>query len=222
MKLQRCIWASFAAILLLGSVAGLDALAFGRHSVYYSPGVNYYHSPGPIGVGSVLPTYAPGVNYGWTNPIYPFPTARHPYIGPYPFYGVLPPPIATMDMYGYYPYGGTRRIAEDYGHSRDSFDTTPRKRPATYPAASLEEPLGDLRCVTFEILVPREDAVVFFDGFETKQTGLNRKFRTPAMKEDVLFTSTIEVRWTDGAGKLQARKEERKFVAGETIMLTIK
>ena len=42
------------------------------------------------------------------------------------------------------------------------------------------------------------------------------------MKEDVLFTSTIEVRWTDAAGKTQLRKEERKFVAGESVTITIK
>jgi uncharacterized protein (TIGR03000 family) len=201
--------ALFAAVLLVGVVDSVDGQFFRRGPYLVSPS---YYAPGPINY-----YYSP-MNYG-----YPY---YNPYIAPYPAYGILPEPLATRAILGTGTYSGARRTADEYGYDRALIDT-PRKRASAYPAVPYEntppvDKLADLRRVKFIVHVPTEDAVVLFDGAETKQTGLTRTFRTPPMEEDRLFSSTIEAIWRNDADKKEERKETRKFVAGETITITFK
>ena len=202
MKLQRSLWAMLAAGILLTTLAVSDVHAQ-RRFFFYSP-------QGP---------FVQSAPYGPIAPMYPH--AYNPYVAPYPAYGILPGPVILSPWQYGAEQGFSGRTAADYGYSREQFETPPRKRNAMYPAVPFEKGPGDrmteIRRVRFEITVPREDAIVLIDGVQTKQTGLNRVFLTPAMDEDRLFTSSFEVRWTDGAGKTQSIQRTFEFVAGETI-----
>lgn len=193
MKFQHCIGALVTATAILGVLGVSEANAWGRR--------------GPAVVPS--PVY-----YGYGYPYY------HSYVQPLPTYGVLPPPLlAYQSVYGYDPYYGTRRQGD--GAVADPLDYVPRKRTSTHPAIpyspSPESKLEDLRRARFEIHVPNEKAVVLFDGVATKQTGVTRVFVTPPLLEDKLYSSTIEVQWTDEAGTRISRRKTFDYVAGESM-----
>jgi uncharacterized protein (TIGR03000 family) len=201
MKLQQHFGAIVAALVLIGTLE-TSAQAQVRF-FYYSPQGPFVRSA-PFG---------PVVPYTYT-----YSYSYNPYVAPYPAYGILPSPI----LVGAWQYGGSpvynQRTTEDYGN--------PRMRASLYPAVPFEnapvERQADVRRVRFEITVPRDDAIVLIDGVATKQTGLARVYTTPPMEEDRLFTSNIEVRWTDEAGKTQSIQRNFEFVAGETIRHTFK
>ena len=186
MMFRRCIGALLAVaafLALLGSTR-LSAQTPRRDTV--APGATYYY-PGPYG-----------------GPIYPY---YFPYVAPYPFYSILPPPLAAMRAAGYDMHGIQ---PESPARKRTTSDVVPyEKTPA--------ERLSDLRRVRFEISVPTADAIVLLDGKKTKQTGLKRVFVTPPMEEDRLYSSTIEVQFTDASGTTRTRTKTFDFVAGETV-----
>jgi uncharacterized protein (TIGR03000 family) len=204
MKFRQCIWALLLAGIFLSSLGISDVNAFPQRRVFVAP--------------------VPGVIYFPPGPLYPYyynAYAYNTYVMPLPAYGILPPPLATMNMVhrsdaGYW---GVQRTAEDYGYQ---LDTPARKRTSLYPAVPFEKlpevRLADLRRVRFEITVPFADAVVYFDGAKTKQTGLRRIFVTPPMQEDKEYTATIMVQWTKQDGTLSApRQKTFTVVAGETV-----
>lgn len=181
---------------------------------------------GPVGISEVNAQrrvfVGPTLSYFPQGPAYPY--YYNPYVMSLPAYGILPQPLATMNMVYRYDavYYGVQRTAEDYGYQ---LDTPARKRASLYPAVPFEKlpevRLADLRRVRFEITVPYADAVVYFDGAKTKQTGLKRIFVTPPMQEDKEYSATIMVRWTKQDGTLSApRQKTFTVVAGETVQHT--
>jgi uncharacterized protein (TIGR03000 family) len=203
MMFRRCVWALLVAAVFLGSLGSSEVNAFGPRRVLVAPGY-----PG---------MYYPGPGY------YPY---YNPYVAPLPAYGILPQPLATMNMlYGYDSQAyGIQRTAENYGYRRDQFEAPARKRNSLYPAVpfekSPEDRLTDLRRVRFEITVPFADAVVTFDGAKTKQTGVTRAFVTPPMQEDKEYSVTITVQWTEQDGTPRTRQKAFTVVAGETVTHT--
>jgi uncharacterized protein (TIGR03000 family) len=202
MTFRQCIWALLLAGLFLDPLGISEVNAFPPRRVFVAsfPGVVYF-PPGPV-----------------------YPYYYNPYVMPLPAYGILPAPLATMNMVYRYDavYYGVQRTAEDYGYQ---LDTPARKRTSLYPAVPFEKlpevRLADLRRVRFEITVPYADAVVNFDGAKTKQTGLRRVFVTPPMQEDKEYTATIMVQWTKQDGTLSApRQKTFTVVAGETVQHT--
>ncbi len=197
MKYPRCIGALLVALLLLGALGVSEASAFGRRAMP-APGVYYYDYP-----GAVYPYWS-----------YPY------YVAPLPAYGILPPPVTSV--YGYGTNYGAYRTAEDYGYMRDRFETPPRMRLSMYPAVPFEaSPATERRRARFEVKVPVADAIVYFDGVQTQQTGLNRVFVTPALDEGKEYTITIMVRWPTEDGSLSApRQKSFTVTAGQTIQTT--
>jgi uncharacterized protein (TIGR03000 family) len=197
MKFHRSVWALLAAAVLLGSIGISEVNAFGRRG-YVAPQPGLYYPMAPM--------------YGYYY---------NPYVLPLPAYGILPVPL-NQNYYREDSGYGIQRAADDYGYQ---LDTPARKRSSMYPAVpfekSPEERLLDLRRVRFEITVPYADAVVFFDGVKTKQTGTTRVFMTPPMQEDRDYSVTIMVQWTkdDGTPSLP-RSKTFNVVAGETIRHT--
>ena len=202
MKARQCIWAFILAGVVLSSLGISEVSAQRRVFVATVPGVVYF----PQG------------------PVYPYYYYSYSYVVPLPAYGILPPPLATMNMLyrSDAGYNGGQRTAEDYGYQ---LDAPARRRTSLYPAVPFEKlpevRLADLRRVRFEITVPYADAVAYFDGAKTKQTGLRRIFVTPPMQEDKEYTATIMVQWTKQDGTLSApRQKTFTVVAGETVQHT--
>ena len=192
MKTQRCVWALLAAAGLVGTLAVSEANAWGRRGYYGAPSPYY-----------VYPSW--GYDY-------------NPYVLPLPAYGILPPGYYDRDVSGF-------RTAADYGYTHDPSATPAKKRAALYPAVPYEptpaERLADLRRVRFEITVPHADALVTFNGLETKQTGLSRVFVTPPMMEGKEYTVTIDARWKKQDGTLSApRPRTFTVVGGQTVQHT--
>ena len=223
MTAHRCLWTLVVASLFIAAIGAEKADAFPQRRGWSAPGVTYYSFPGPAGASAGLPYVTPGANYLPLAPSY-YPYYYHPYIAPYPAYGIMPPPFGTMNILsGQGQYG--RTDGNTYRSTRE-LDYTPRKRPDLNPAIPFEpraiDILEDIRRVRFDVTVPTEDAIVIFDGVETKQKGLKRLFVTPPVEEDRLYTSTIEVRWVDAAGAKHTRTEKKEFVAGEKFTIVIK
>jgi len=144
----------------------------------------------------------------------------NPYVVPLPAFGILPVPAPSK--YLYHRPDAVQRAPEIYLYQPDA---PVQKRPSRSPVVpyekSSDERLLDLRRVRFEITVPYENAVVFFDGVKTKQTGTKRVFMTPPMEEGKTYSVTIAVQWTkdDGTPSLP-RTKTFNAVAGETIRHT--
>ena len=220
MKLQHCMWASLTALLLAG-VLVLDTDASGRRGGGVSPGVHYYGWPDGAGGGLGMPYGAAGVWYYPYGPVYPY--YSNPYIMPYPAYGILPPPFATWNYMGYDPFNPKHRMTTQ----RALGDTeTPRKRSSLYPAVPFDAAPGetqkDTSRATFLVTVPKADAVIIFDGGETKQQGLKRRYQTPPLEAGKTYSYLVEGIWRDEAGKQVWRKEQRTFKAGETVSIDFK
>ena len=200
MMFRRCVGALLVAVAVLISLGSSEANAFGARRGYYAPGYG----------GMYYPEYYPYYN---------------PYVAPLPAFGILPQPLATMNMlYGYDSQGYGAQRTENYGIVRDPSDPPARKRSALYPAVPFEkspaERLTDLRRVRFEITVPFANAAVLFDGVKTKQTGLAREFVTPPMQEDKEYSVTIVVQWTEQDGTVRTRQKTFTVVAGESVQHT--
>lgn len=203
MNKRRCVWTLLAAALLFGAFGPSAASASGRRAM---PAPYWGYNTYP---GAVYPYY-------YTNPYY-----YNPYVLPLPSYSILPSMAwpYSYDAPSYYrsPY---RPVAD--GAVIDRLEAPPRMRSSLYPAIPFEKTSDvDRRRVRFEITVPFENAIVTFDGHETKQTGLKRVFVTPPMDEGKEYTVTITARWPTGDGTLSAPRQKTFTVtAGQTIQHT--
>lgn len=215
MKLQRSMWVLLTAAVFQCSLGSSESTA---QFIYYQPRGPMLNPP------AVQPPQI--VTWQYSTPAY------NPYVAPFPAYGILPPPFLTAhygwdlstDRYARDTNGiNSRATSEDYGYSRDFFDHPPRKRPTLSPAIPFhgqrsQDRLTDSRRVRFEITVPNPDAMVFFDGVKTSQSGTDRVFITPELDEGRAYTSTIEVRWFDEQGKERApRRRTFTYTPGDTI-----
>ena len=170
--------------------------------------------------------FGPTVGYSW-GPAWSYgPAVGYPYyqayVMPLPAYGILPPPLATYNML--YGAGGARPTDDFYYRSRDYNEPAPRARPNLYPAVPNDKKgdarVEDLRRVRFDISVPYENAVVFFDGAKTTQTGVRRVYMTPPLEEDKQYVMTIKVEFTDKAGDRRIRESNFTVVSGQIVTHT--
>ncbi len=193
MKLQRYVLALVLMTLVMGWLATTEASAYARRIYAPVPGMAYYPAAPVYGYG-FYPAY-PYANYGYGSAF-----------GVYPSYGA--------DYY--YP----KTVPDDFQLGADA-----RKRASLYPATPNEPrpsaPATDMRRVMFEISVPHADAIVTFDGVQTKQTGLNRVFMTPPMEEGKEYSITIDARWpTDGGVLSKSRPRTFTVMPGQTVQHT--
>jgi uncharacterized protein (TIGR03000 family) len=199
---------------LVGLIASDHVNAYGRRYVAPQVGYSYYWSQ------PAYPYYAPygistpgyGYGYGYGNYNYGF--------APLPAYGIMPAPLATMDMLYKDGFGQSQLPVVD-----PDVLFPPRARGSLYPAVpyekSPEAKQADRRRVRFEITLPYGNSIVKFDDAPTKQTGVQRTFVTPPMPEDKQFTVTIEAQWPVEGGKMSVpRRKTFTVVAGQTVEYT--
>lgn len=231
MKLGKCVWALLVGAFLLSSFGTNDASAFARRRIAPAP---IAVTPQPVYVAPApTPTIdaAPAASVPLTGanlpqnvlPAIPYamPYANNPYVAPFPYYSILPPalPYATPANARYGTgYDGRQKTAEDYGYGPQYFDQPPRKRvPLPVPEREREiDRTADLRKVRFEVSVPTDDAIVLIDGNKTKQVGRQRVFMTPPLDDDRIYSSTIEVFWTEGNQK-RSDKQTFDFFPGDIV-----
>jgi uncharacterized protein (TIGR03000 family) len=103
------------------------------------------------------------------------------YYNPYsamPSLGVPPPNY----FYGYPVYSYVPPLGYTYGASAQ-------------PAATPDN------AARVRVLVPAADAKVWFDGKETKQTGVVRRFESPALTPGHEYSYDVKAQWRDQEGK---------------------
>ena len=214
MKFCRCLWALLAVSLVLLVVSESRAFGPRRSGVVPSPDygfADFYPPPG----------YPPILQYG-----YPFNTPYPPgmpYVAPYPYYGILPPPYATLQRLNREdPYYG-RRTTGEY-NATDTLPYEPRKRPTAYPAVpfgpSPAEQQVDSSRARFEITGADGRRGRAVRRREDDADGVARIFVTPALVEGKNYSSTFEVSWKDEAGTSILRKKTFDFVAGQKVSHT--
>src|SRR5947208_567308 len=106
---RRTVGTLLTAVVVFGALGAGDAGAFGPRRAAIVP---YYGYAGPLGAPYLAPAY--GYYY-------------NPYVAPFPAYGIMPPPFATIRMV----YG------DEYdrrGSGVNQLDYTPRMRATEYPA----------------------------------------------------------------------------------------
>jgi uncharacterized protein (TIGR03000 family) len=223
-----------AALVLAASLLGQSA---GEARAWWGRGPTLAYSWGPVW------GYGGGYGYPWGGYGYPwgqtwgyggragYPWGLWPTWGygspmvysyyqawymPLPAYGIMPQPLATYNML----QGGTLRSSDDF-RARDYYEPPARMRTSMYPAVPNERGSGvrveDLRRVRFDIVVPFENAVVFFDGTKTTQSGQRRIYQTPPLEEDKQYVVTIRVEFNDKAGERRVRSREFTVVAGQSV-----
>src|SRR6516162_887522 len=115
MKFRQCGWASLLAAFVLAALGVSEGRALAQRRVFVvTPGFGYYP------VNSAYPYYPTYYNYYYY-------TYSTPYVMPLPAYGILPMPLAPMNMLN---RSGAQRTAENYGYQ---IDTPARKRTSLYP-----------------------------------------------------------------------------------------
>ncbi len=176
MTYRRCVGALLAAAVLLAAPSAVPAGEFAPRA---------YHG---YSVPSGAPYQTPA--YGWYY--------YNPYVAPYPAYGILPPPFATLGM-----------LDGNLGRARNQVQ---RERP---PEKSADELVADVTRFRFEITVPTADAVVLVGGAKTTQQGLHRVYATPPLVVDKHYTYTVEVQWVDDSGSKRTEKTSFDFLLGE-------
>lgn len=184
---RRCVWALLAAAGVFAAPAaaqqgGPDLRGPDLHGPMVAP---YYSGPYPV------PHWVPTPTYGWQY--------YNPYVEPLPGYGILPPPLATLQMI-------ERRF------ERGPLPPPPRVRA---PLESAQDLVADVTRFRFEVTVPTADAVVLVNGAKTTQQGLQRMYVTPPLVVDKYYTYTVEAQWTDQAGVRRTEKTSFDFLLGE-------
>jgi uncharacterized protein (TIGR03000 family) len=66
------------------------------------------------------------------------------------------------------------------------------------------------------VLVPDPNARVSFDDTQTRQTGTERVFNTPALDPDKSYTYTVRATWMEN-GQEVTRKKDIRVQAGRDI-----
>ena len=103
--------------------------------------------------------------------------------------------------YGY--YGG--RYYSPYNYT-DSYYADPIVQvPANDIRPSYYSPSATQQTATVTVLVPRADAKVWFDGAPTSQTGMERRFYTPALDSGT-YTYTVRARWMENGQPMERER----------------
>jgi uncharacterized protein (TIGR03000 family) len=112
-------------------------------------------------------------------------------LGYYPRYG-----------YGNYWPGYTYSTPYYYGDSDVYYDTMPYYYGSTYSTPDYDycsaPAYGDM---TSPVVVPQQDATVWFNGRMTNQTGTVRDFESPALTPGLDFSYDVKAQWRDKDGK---------------------
>lgn len=176
---RRCVWTLLAAAGVFALLAS-RAAADGPGYPYWVPS---YYGQYPV------PSWVPSPAYGWYY--------YNPYVAPYPAYGILPPPLATLQIV------------------QRNMDRQAGLRRAAPPRESADELVADVSRFRFEVTVPTPDAIVLVNGSKTTQTGLQRSYVTPPLVVDKYYTYSVEVQWTDETGSKHVQKTSFDFLLGE-------
>jgi uncharacterized protein (TIGR03000 family) len=130
------------------------------------------------------------------------------YYSPSYYYPATPSPVVTPSYYAAYPYW-----VGSYSPYRYSASSS-----GGYYSTSTADAAGNL-VARVNLKVPG-DAKIWFNTFQTKQTGTARSFRTPPLDRGSEYTYQIRVQWNqDGKDVTQSRHVS--VHAGDVINLTL-
>jgi uncharacterized protein (TIGR03000 family) len=117
---------------------------------------------------------------------------------------------------GYYPYYYGNDYPRGYYYSTPNYyysEAPVTQLPATnYRQSSYSDPAS----ATITVLVPNQDAQVWFDDTSTTQRGMERTFHTPGLKQ--AGTYTIKASWTDN-GRRVDQERSVQVQAGQSVMV---
>ena len=184
----------------------------------YSP-FSFYGGPYFGGYGSGYPGWG-GYGYsgyGYTGSGYPgygYPGYGYSGYG-YPGYAYSPPPTYLTPVVS---YASTATAVPAMRNI--PWPATPVRDSGVTPA-SLSESDSTSRA-QLEVRVPAANAEVYIDGVLMKQTGLDRRFVTPALDAGSTYEMEIQTRWFDSSGMphTQARRISVRAGGNQTVDLT--
>jgi uncharacterized protein (TIGR03000 family) len=121
---------------------------------------------------------------------------------------------------GGYPYGGYRGYYNDYypynyGYGPDyNYSTPSYTQPAPAPRMNVPE-----NAALIDVRVPN-NAQVWIDDQQTKQTGPMREFITPSLDPGQEFSYDIRAQWTEN-GQPVDRHRKVTFHPGDRLMVNL-
>jgi uncharacterized protein (TIGR03000 family) len=117
---------------------------------------------------------------------------------------------------GYYPYYYGRYYDRGYYYYTPDYYFS--EDPVTQlPATDYRQSFySDPSSATITVLVPNQDAQVWFDDAPTSQRGMERVFHTPGLQQAGAYT--IKVSWTDN-GRRTDRQRRVQVQPGQTVTL---
>jgi uncharacterized protein (TIGR03000 family) len=126
------------------------------------------------------------------------------------FWGGYPYGYYGRGYYGSYPYDyGYYNYGPDYSYSVPS-----QPAPANAPRMNIPE-----NAALIDVRVP-DNAQVWIDDQQTKQTGPMREFVTPALDPGQEFNYDVRARWTEN-GQQVDRHRKVTFHAGDRLMVNL-
>lgn len=208
-------------MLLVLSLAGLTVLASASDA---------FAQRGGYGRG-----YGGGYGSGWYGRGYGYGGYRYGGYGYGPRWGYSPGISISVGRGGYYsPYGyygglGYSSYYRGYGYSYapNYYVPTPsylepaivlptaQVRPSYYVAPAVPQ------SARLTVLVPADDAQVWFENRATTQIGMERLFESPPLEPNQNFTYTLKARWMENG---QAFNQERRVTiqAGQNVTVNFR
>jgi len=120
-------------------------------------------------------------------------------------------------LYGYDGYYGGIGGAPYYGDGYQSFyppgDVFGTPMPGAVLPGSETAPTPRVATALVLVIVPTEDAELWFNGAKTQTRGQKREFLTPELPPGQIFTYEVKVRWTEN-GKENERTRTVRVQAG--------
>ena len=136
-----------------------------------------------------------------------------PSFGGYPYGGYGYPGWGGYGGYGGYGYYSVTYITPVISFA--STATAPaRIRTAVWPATPWRDSEISTVGAHVDVRVPAATAQVWFDGVLMQQSGLERRFVTPALEAGSVYTLEVRASWCDAAGTPVVRTRRLHVRAG--------
>jgi uncharacterized protein (TIGR03000 family) len=197
------------AILACGTLLALDTSAQAQWGRGRGGG-------GRVGVyvGTPYFSFSYGPRYGYYGP------------GGYSGYGYYGPGFYRPYAYGTYPYTyrypyyGSRWYTGSYDRPW-SYAPAPSYPSYTYSPPAVVETQPVDTTATIRVLLPSEDARVWFNGKPTEQSGFERVFSSPPLQEGTTYYYSVKASWM-AEGKEVSRERDVAIQAGREVLVDLR
>ena len=98
-----------------------------------------------------------------------------------------------------------RLVPDSYATQAVTRSSSATVAPSSTAVAPAQSPSRSTACQV-RVMVPSQDAAVYFQGHQTQQTGTDRLFVSPPLDADAKYTYTVKAEWMENGQKISREK----------------